>query len=402
MGTYWQSSRCVRIRLPESTTFDWCIDSVHITDRTMEFNTTWKIPDGFPSGVRRGPDDGNLNMYVLDDAGRRFDHTATRGAASFGGFIGRSNPAMTGAFVFPLPSSAASIFKFKDDDQGVMIENIVLNPHRRTDLQTSESILGAIRDTREIDILLEWTGLGVPAQEHFVLVRSASGFQGRKTSKRGHAAPPQEPQEQDVTLTLTLDAGESFFEALVSVPLLKTNYVPHITHTDDYPSIRVSLKTDGEAVTFSTESQGKGHVPWAVKVKGSTYVVPSASPAHAPMTSRRASTPFEERVYAVVRRIPVGETRSYLWVARRLGDRRLARAVGQALHRNPCLRGTCHCAARRLSTVAGRRQAGGRQADPLHTPCHRVIRSDGTLGGYARGSSAKRARLGQEARPCRH
>ena len=101
--------------------------------------------------------------------------------------------------------------------------------------------------------------------------------------------------------------------------------------------------------------------------------------------SRRRPTPFEERVYAVVRRIPKGQTRSYQWVAERLGNKGLARAVGQALHRNPCLRRACHCARRR-----------GRQAWPKHVPCHRVMRADGTLGGYAGGAAKKRRLLRRE------
>ena len=49
----------------------------------------------------------------------------------------------------------------------------------------------------------------------------------------------------------------------------------------------------------------------------------------------RPPTPFEEQVYRVVRRIPKGRTRTYRWVAEQLGDPGLARAVGQALGRNP-------------------------------------------------------------------
>jgi O-6-methylguanine DNA methyltransferase len=79
---------------------------------------------------------------------------------------------------------------------------------------------------------------------------------------------------------------------------------------------------------------------------------------------------FERRVYRVVMRIPAGQTRSYRWVAERLGDPAAARAVGNALHRNP---------------FAPR------------VPCHRVIRCDGTLGGYARGPAKKRALLRRES-----
>ena len=88
------------------------------------------------------------------------------------------------------------------------------------------------------------------------------------------------------------------------------------------------------------------------------------------MTSAgRVSTPFEERVYAVVRRIPKGQTRSYGWVAAQLGRPGVARAVGGALNRNP---------------------------DPKHTPCHRVVAANGSLGGYAWGPAKKRRLLQQE------
>ena len=80
-------------------------------------------------------------------------------------------------------------------------------------------------------------------------------------------------------------------------------------------------------------------------------------------------TPFQRAVYRAVCEIPPGQTRSYQWVARRIGRPRAARAVGQALHVNPCA--------------------------PM-IPCHRVIQADGTPGGYARGVRKKRALLQQE------
>ena len=87
----------------------------------------------------------------------------------------------------------------------------------------------------------------------------------------------------------------------------------------------------------------------------------------------RPPTPFERRVYAAIQRIPRGQTRSYVWVARQLGTPGAARAVGQALKRNP---------------FAPR------------VPCHRVVRSDGSLGGYsaAGGLRRKRALLDRERR----
>ena len=87
--------------------------------------------------------------------------------------------------------------------------------------------------------------------------------------------------------------------------------------------------------------------------------------------THRVPTKFEERVYAVVRRIPKGQTRSYRWVAERLGNPGLARAVGNALNRNPYA---------------------------PHVPCHRVVKADGSLGGYAGGPARKRRLLQREGR----
>jgi len=77
---------------------------------------------------------------------------------------------------------------------------------------------------------------------------------------------------------------------------------------------------------------------------------------------------FTERVYQVVRRIPKGKTLTYKQVAERAGRPRAYRAVGNILNKNH---------------------------DP-QIPCHRVIRSDGKLGGYNRGAAQKKKILKQE------
>jgi len=82
--------------------------------------------------------------------------------------------------------------------------------------------------------------------------------------------------------------------------------------------------------------------------------------------SNQELTDFQWNVLKETMNIPLGETRSYKWVAKNIGCPKAVRAVGQALKRNPY---------------------------PVIIPCHRVIRQDGTLGGYAGGPSDKKARL---------
>ena len=83
---------------------------------------------------------------------------------------------------------------------------------------------------------------------------------------------------------------------------------------------------------------------------------------------QKKRTTFTMRVLAVVKTIPQGRTLSYKQVAERAGSPRAYRAVGTVLAKNH---------------------------DPA-VPCHRVIKSDGSLGGYNRGTDKKRSILLQE------
>lgn len=77
-------------------------------------------------------------------------------------------------------------------------------------------------------------------------------------------------------------------------------------------------------------------------------------------------TDFQKRVYRVISKIPRGRVASYQDVAKKLGNKDLARAVGQALNHNPFA---------------------------PKIPCHRIISKDGRLGGYKLGTKRKRSIL---------
>lgn len=77
---------------------------------------------------------------------------------------------------------------------------------------------------------------------------------------------------------------------------------------------------------------------------------------------------FSERVLAIVRRIPRGSTLTYQAVAHKAGNPRASRAIGNILNKNY----------------------------DANIPCHRVVRSDGTPGGYNRGEEKKIMLLKQE------
>lgn len=80
-------------------------------------------------------------------------------------------------------------------------------------------------------------------------------------------------------------------------------------------------------------------------------------------------TAFQKRVWKAMQKIPPGQTKSYGWLAGRVGGRNKARAVGAACGANPV---------------------------PIVVPCHRVVKSDGSLGGYGGGLGVKRKLLGVE------
>ena len=82
-------------------------------------------------------------------------------------------------------------------------------------------------------------------------------------------------------------------------------------------------------------------------------------------------TPFQQKVWAALRTIPRGEVRTYTDIAVQIGHPSSARAVANACGKNPYA---------------------------PEVPCHRVIRSDGSIGGYSAegGSEKKRAMLREE------
>ena len=75
-----------------------------------------------------------------------------------------------------------------------------------------------------------------------------------------------------------------------------------------------------------------------------------------------AGTEFQKKVWSSCRDIPYGQTRSYGWIAVRIGNPGASRAVGNALSKNPI---------------------------PIIIPCHRVLAADGGIGGFSGGLPAK-------------
>lgn len=83
-------------------------------------------------------------------------------------------------------------------------------------------------------------------------------------------------------------------------------------------------------------------------------------------TAFTKGTDFEKKVWYTLKEVLYGETKTYKWLASEIGKPQAFRAVGQALSKNPI---------------------------PIIFPCHRIIESDGSIGGYSSGTDIKRRLL---------
>ena len=102
------------------------------------------------------------------------------------------------------------------------------------------------------------------------------------------------------------------------------------------------------------------------------FVETPGSELNVPLDVR--GTAFQQGVWQTLQQIPVGTKMTYAEVARRIGLPKAVRAVASA------------CAANNLAVVI---------------PCHRVVRADGSLSGYAWGVERKRSLIEREATQCR-
>jgi O-6-methylguanine DNA methyltransferase len=137
------------------------------------------------------------------------------------------------------------------------------------------------------------------------------------------------------------------------------------------PKLDVTASTDGVVRvmpgTGRIEAAGARARDWAARAADelAEYFAGERTYFSVP-TDIAALAPFHRRVLEAARTIPFGETRPYAWIAARIGTPAAVRAVGTALGRNPI---------------------------PFVIPCHRVLRTDGTLGGYGLGLPLKQRLL---------
>jgi methylated-DNA-[protein]-cysteine S-methyltransferase len=133
----------------------------------------------------------------------------------------------------------------------------------------------------------------------------------------------------------------------------------------------VFVKKSLAEISFKKPSQvpfRKGHAPGSFIKELADYFHGNNSSFRQRIQFMRG-TDFEKKIWSCIKDIPFGETKTYKWVAEKVGNPSATRAVGQALSKNPV---------------------------PIVLPCHRVIESDGSIGGYSSGVNIKRRLLEME------
>ncbi|MDR3576704.1 MAG: methylated-DNA--[protein]-cysteine S-methyltransferase [Anaerolineaceae bacterium] len=136
-----------------------------------------------------------------------------------------------------------------------------------------------------------------------------------------------------------------------------------VSFADDDSNLEVLLKSEYPAEAFQRDD-----LLFKTWVSAILDYLDGSQP-HLDLPLDIQATAFQLRVWEELRGIPYGETRTYSQVAYAIGQPGAARAVGHACATNPAA---------------------------LVTPCHRVIRTDGGLGGYRWGLNRKQALLTKE------
>ena len=92
-------------------------------------------------------------------------------------------------------------------------------------------------------------------------------------------------------------------------------------------------------------------------------------------------TKFQLEVWRACAKIPRGKVSTYTQIAKAIGKPKAVRAVGNALNKNP------------YSYIS---KTGNSKLETMRVPCHRVIKSDGSVGGFAHGTKKKIDMLREE------
>lgn len=128
-GTYTFEDKCETVMLSADVAWIMCVESVVVRpDGYMQFNISWTayfLPGSAYDELTKFSDEGNPNMYVVDNLGNRYDHVALGGTAAEDVTF-RQYETVEGWYLFPPAQEGAVSFTFHDDDLDASIQDIVL------------------------------------------------------------------------------------------------------------------------------------------------------------------------------------------------------------------------------------------------------------------------------------
>lgn len=282
-GAYVQEGACAEWSFPGSVR--WCVEFVVVRETgELELHCSWINSSGTDDVFDKLPDEGRHKTYIVDQDGRRYDHFETKGAAKFGARLGGR---VAGIYTFRPSAAARPVFTVRDDEAKVSIPNIRLDPARRTNAEVGPALHDQVLMGHRVEIVRSSAGMEGGSSRLDTLRRNGSRVEAEWVENESQFGRVSERSGVSV---LPSSSFQEFLEILADAPVLSGPHRPEpppgIMEGSDHLSIK--LMTGAEMVEFFTESRGTRYVPWAVLVKGMTYVVPS----DAPMSALDLLTPF--------------------------------------------------------------------------------------------------------------
>jgi hypothetical protein len=132
-----------------------------------------------------------------------------------------------------------------------------------------------------ISLQNDWSGLSqiAPIEAHYALELNGNNWSGQANfSVAGYS---QHPRKAERSITIPVGAMQAFLRTLAEAPAQEGEYMPTITHTDDYPKIMIVVATAAGEVAIGSASQTEGNVPWGLFFNGRQFVINSDAPAKA-------------------------------------------------------------------------------------------------------------------------
>jgi hypothetical protein len=138
-----------------------------------------------------------------------------------------------------------------------------------------------------VEIQNDWNGYSdiTPILRHYKLRRPNQELLGNAHFAVGGYGAANIHQQTTKKVKIPAGVTQNFLATLAKTPIKLGKYKPLINHSDDYPSITIRVKLKGKEVTFSSQSQGKDHIPWKVAISSpdrtTEYISNSPIPAQA-------------------------------------------------------------------------------------------------------------------------